>query len=145
MSGKRNLFDHITFTEPAPMPEPDPPSELLEGDLPYLEVPADGVTATRITFFTRTGKQWSYPYSYIGLIDMPHPSQITIHGTCGTMESTIIQGQHLSELARLLDLHRISHIRETTLGAPLPEKITVQMLKRITKPDAVHPEPYPST
>lgn len=113
--------------------------KLMNSDLPYVEVPADGVTATRTTFVKRDGTQWSYPYSYIGLIEMTHPCHITIHGTCGTMESTIIQGQHLSELARLFDLQRLTHVSESHLGDPqqvgvVVETIRIQLPNKETDP-----------
>jgi len=96
-----------------PITEPDqPPPELPRRVLPYVKVLADGVTATRIAFLTRSGYQWSYPYGYIGLIEMPHPRQNILRNTCGTMATTVIQGHNLSELTRLLDLLRPSSYRD---------------------------------
>lgn len=78
--------------------------------LPYV---ADKEPQVRFSLQSRTGQHWSYPYSYLGLIELPSPDILSLH--CNSRELALIEirGRSLGEIARLLATHRIVSITET--------------------------------
>ena len=79
----------------------------------YSEVGADGVVAVRLALVSRQGQHWSYPYGYMGLIDCPTPASLIIHANCGTVDTIQLEGRGLDALLHLLDLQRLTEIRES--------------------------------
>lgn len=139
MSGKRHLFDRQkAFTQPVTMTQPEgPPPERPADGRPYAEIQGEGVIASRLALINRQGAQFSYPYAYIGLLQMNHPSLIAIHCTCATVDTITIQGWNLGELARLFDLQRLTTVWESPLGDPqqvgmVVETISIQLPKEDT-------------
>ncbi|WP_269537010.1 hypothetical protein [Cerasicoccus fimbriatus] len=141
MSGKRHLFDRQkAYRKPVIPSQPEgPPPERPADGRPYAEIQGDGLVASRLTLISRQGAQFSYPYAYIGLLQMKHPSLITIHCTCSTVDTISIQGWNLGELARLFDLQRLTTVWESPLDNPqqadmVVETIGIQLPKEDTGP-----------
>ena len=96
----------------APAQTATPPSP-HQAHLVFEEIGSDSAVAMRFKLLTRQGQQWSYNYSYISLIELPTPQTLMISCNCKHTEVITIEGRGLDLLAHLLDLHRITIIRES--------------------------------
>lgn len=90
-------------------PEPSPKEELS-----YEEVTGEGNSVIRLRMMNRNGHWFSYPYAYMGLIKSVSPNSVIIYCHCGDIDSIKIRGRGLMEITRLLDIQRLSIIREST-------------------------------
>lgn len=129
MAGKRNLFDDMkdlaVGAEKALAVESSTVDVLMErpeDGAPYLAVE---YLCSRITFFSRRGERWSYPYAYLGLAEMPNPGIMSVDCTCGHVEKITIRGRNLGDLARLLDQHRLCCIWESEVEEFAKESVLV--------------------
>lgn len=99
--------------------------EFSEGSDPQLSY---GVPL-RFTVISRTGHRWSYPYSYVGLIDCPSPENIVIHGNCGSVEVISIKGRGLDRVFALLESQRLTELVESDRPAYESGPIVVAEVK----------------
>ena len=113
MAGRN--WEDIFKTPPKHLAEASAEAGVDVGSLPvpYGEVGADGVIAARLTLINRQGAHWSYPYGYTGLVEMPTPEILIIHGNCGTVETIQIHGRGLAPLLSLFSLQRLTEVRES--------------------------------
>lgn len=108
-------FAFLSETTP-PAKQPNAPRLKEEPDLPnafcFEEIAGEGNTVLRLGLIKRDGHRYSYPYSYIGLIEMPSPELLIIHPNCALVGPIQIRGRGLQDIARLLDQHRLVSITE---------------------------------
>ena len=79
----------------------------------FEEVSGEGNTVMRLSLIKRDGHRYSYPYSHIGLIEMPSPELLIIYPNCAHVGAIRIEGRGLQNIARLLDQYRLVKICET--------------------------------
>ena len=123
MSEKRNLFPvsvalgaKNSFGKSSAAKEAAPaPVDTGFGDMP----------AARFALVARDGRCWSYPYSYVSLIECPSPNQILIQCNCRAVKSIVIRGRGLDEIVGQLTLHRGVTIAEADHVAYAPTKTAV--------------------
>jgi len=79
----------------------------------YEVVGAEGVSVMRLKLVSRTGTVWSYPYGYVGLIEMARPGLLVLHGSCAAVRTIQIEGRGLEPLLNDLNLQRVTEVRES--------------------------------
>lgn len=67
----------------------------------------------RITFVSRLGKVWSYPYHYISLVECLTPDRLTIHCNCGAVDRIEIRGRCLDQLVGRISAQQLASVVET--------------------------------
>lgn len=77
-----------------------------------VEAPDDALVL-RFTLFSRSGRIWSYPYSYVGLIECPSPRELVIHCSSSEVELIAVSGRGLDRLHPLLATHRLVSLAES--------------------------------
>ena len=68
--------------------------------------------SSRFLLLTRKGGTWSYPYSYVGLIELPNPETLVIYCNSREVERIEITGRCLDEVAELLHAQRLGSLAE---------------------------------
>lgn len=81
--------------------------------MPFVEAQSSSLGPSRFAVITRTGEYWSYPYSYVGLIECPSPESLTIHCCDGKVASIEISGRGLDAVAVSLCRQRLIAITES--------------------------------
>jgi len=79
----------------------------------YELVGAEGASVMRLKLISRTGTVWSYPYGYVGLIEMAKPGLLVLHGSCAAVRAIQIEGRGLELLLNDLNLQRVTEVRES--------------------------------
>lgn len=106
--------------------EPEPP---LKDEQSFEEVSGDGNAAIRLRMMNRNGHWFSYPYAYMGLIKCVSPNSVTIYCHCGDIDHIKIRGRGLIEIARLLDIQRLSLIRESSRPEFDPGSVIIESIE----------------
>ena len=111
MSGKWDQY----FTTPMAQPSPgDSPARTdnRPRNVPYREVGVEGILAIRFSLISRQRTRWSYPYSYLGLIEAPSSEEMILHCNCGLVKVIQIKGRGLEPILHLLGLQRLIELWE---------------------------------
>lgn len=93
---------------PVPVPPPPPPPTIVR-----VVNEAPPPTPQRFTLNSRNGRFWSYPYSYVGLIEMPSPELLIIHCNSREIEAIEITGRALDQIAKKLVVQGLTTITES--------------------------------
>jgi len=60
---------------------------------------------------------WSYPYSYVGLVELPSADRLVIHCNSREIEAIEVTGRGLDEAAKLLATQRLVGLTESDHAA----------------------------
>ncbi len=123
MSEKRNLFP-VSVALGAQKGFGQPPAVKVATPAP-VDTGFGDMPAPRFALVARDGRCWSYPYSYVSLIEYPSPDQIVIQCNCRAVKSIVIRGRGLEEIVGQLTLHRGVTIAESSHPAFSPTPTTV--------------------
>jgi hypothetical protein len=100
----------------------------------YDAIEGEGVTALRLVVILRDGHRFSFPYSHLGLIEMPSPGELVIYPTMGNRGPVTVKGRGIGMLAHLLDLHRLHVVREAPHAGIEDDDVIVSSI-RVGYPD----------
>lgn len=67
----------------------------------------------RVSFITKRGEFWSYPYSHMSAIHAPNPGEVIITCGCSTYARICITGRELNKLILALHAQRVLAIEES--------------------------------
>jgi hypothetical protein len=84
------------------------------GFLSYSEPSAPDAMVSRLVVIKRDGHRYSYPYSHLGLIEMPTADTLIIYSSAWDFGPIVVKGRGMAHLAHLLDTQRLLCIRELT-------------------------------
>ncbi len=99
--------------------------ELSKGGRTYREIEGEGNVALRLVLGLPNGAEASYPYSQIGLIELPNAQKLVLHGSCPLIASIEIHGTNLVVLARLLSVQRLASVSVNSGGTFSTESVSV--------------------
>ena len=100
----------------------------------FTTVDVGSAPLARFIVNCRDGRVWSYPYSFVGLIDCPSGERLVLNCICGTIKTIEFKGRGLRELATYLAAGRVQTITETASAAFTKEPTVVaQVLIELAK------------
>jgi hypothetical protein len=85
----------------------------MVADLPYTEAPPTEASPARFALITRKGEYSSYPYAYVGLIECPTPTALTIKCNCSEVSCIEVRGRGLDQVAIVLSSQRLIALTES--------------------------------
>ncbi|WP_146180247.1 hypothetical protein [Opitutus sp. ER46] len=107
-----NLFDSATMLGKGKTPLK--PKRRKSSATPVTSMSDEGdPRPSRFELLARDGHYWSFPYAYVGLIDVPSPAQITIHCNSSDVKAIEVRGRELGKVAIELTQQRLVMLRES--------------------------------
>lgn len=102
---------------------------------PIIEASPEIPDPSRISFISRKGEFWSYPYHFVGLVEFTSPTELTVFCTCSSVDRIVITGRGLEKVAKAINGQRLVAITESDSVEFAKDGTVVRKITIEKKPD----------